>query len=71
MLFFQILLMAEGTRFTPEKYEASVKFAREKGFSELKHHLSPRTKGFITSIPHIRNKLGAIYDVQLAFKMLV
>lgn len=45
-----LLLFAEGTRFTKEKYEASVKFAKEKGLHILKHHLQPRTKGFVFTI---------------------
>lgn len=63
-----MLLYAEGTRFTPEKAEASQKFAQEKGLPVLKHHLTPRTRGFTASIPHMKGKVGGIYDVQLAFK---
>ncbi|XP_076233895.1 1-acyl-sn-glycerol-3-phosphate acyltransferase gamma [Calliopsis andreniformis] len=63
-----LLLNAEGTRFTAKKLEASQKFAREKGLPVLKHHLTPRTKGFVASIPHMRGKIPAIYDVQLHFK---
>ncbi|XP_066991804.2 1-acyl-sn-glycerol-3-phosphate acyltransferase gamma [Anabrus simplex] len=63
-----LLLMAEGTRFTVEKHEASCLFAHEKGLPELKHHLTPRTKGFTYSMPFLREKVGAIYDVQLVFK---
>ncbi|XP_015604950.1 1-acyl-sn-glycerol-3-phosphate acyltransferase gamma [Cephus cinctus] len=64
-----LLLYAEGTRFTPEKLKACQKFAQERGLPVLKHHLTPRTKGFTASIPHMRGKIGAIYDVQLAFKL--
>jgi lysophosphatidic acid acyltransferase / lysophosphatidylinositol acyltransferase len=39
-------MFCEGTRFTKNKWEASMKVAREKGLKELKHHLLPRTKGF-------------------------
>lgn len=35
---------------------------------ELKHHLIPRSKGFTTSLPHIREKCPAIYDIQLAIE---
>ncbi|XP_051154697.1 1-acyl-sn-glycerol-3-phosphate acyltransferase gamma-like [Leptopilina boulardi] len=63
-----LLLFAEGTRFTPEKCIASQKFAKEKGLPLLKHHLTPRTRGFIASLPSMKNKVDAIYDVQLAFK---
>ena len=39
-------MFCEGTRFTKEKHEESMKVAREKGLPQLKHHLLPRTKGF-------------------------
>ena len=39
-------MFCEGTRFTQEKHDASMKVARDKGMPELKHHLLPRTKGF-------------------------
>ncbi|XP_017477791.1 PREDICTED: 1-acyl-sn-glycerol-3-phosphate acyltransferase gamma-like [Rhagoletis zephyria] len=63
-----LLLNAEGTRFTPKKHEASVKFAQERGLPVLKHHLVPRTKGFTTSLPTMRGRCVAIYDTTLAFK---
>ncbi|KAJ2939681.1 hypothetical protein O0L34_g14400 [Tuta absoluta] len=63
-----LLLTPEGTRFTPKKHEASLKFAREKNLPELKHHLTPRTRGFTTSLPHFRGKIPAIYNIQLAFE---
>lgn len=34
----------------------------------LKHHLIPRTKGFTTSLPYVRENCNHIVDVQLAFK---
>jgi hypothetical protein len=63
--------MAEGTRFTTEKHEASKKFAEEKGLPILKHHLTPRIKGFTTSLPYLHGTFGGIYDVQLSFKEYV
>lgn len=62
-----LLLFPEGTRFTPKKHEASMKFAQEKGLPVLKHHLTPRTKGFTTSLENIRGKIPVIYDIQIAF----
>lgn len=62
-----LLLNAEGTRFTPEKHLASVKFAQDRGMPVLKHHLIPRTKGFTASLPNLRNN-WAIYDISVAFK---
>lgn len=63
-----MLLYAEGTRFTKDKQEASIKFARSKGLPELKEHLLPRTKGFSIGLPHFRHNLPAVYNVQIAFK---
>lgn len=68
MFILQLLLNAEGTRFTPTKHEASVKFARERGMTELKYHLIPRTKGFTASLPYLKAKCAAALDIQLAFK---
>jgi lysophosphatidic acid acyltransferase/lysophosphatidylinositol acyltransferase len=62
-----LLLFAEGTRFTEVKHQASIEFAKEKGLPILKRHLTPRTKGFTTSLPELRNRVPAIYSVQLAF----
>lgn len=67
-LYFQLLLNAEGTRFTPAKHAASQKFAAEHGLPVLKHHLTPRTKGFIASLPSLKAKCPAIYDIQLVVK---
>lgn len=49
------------------KHEASVKFAQERGMAILNHHLIPRTKGFIASLPVLKKKCAAIMDVQLVF----
>lgn len=59
---------AEGTRFTPTKHEASVKFSRERGMTELKHHLIPRTKGFTASLKALKAKCPSMLDIQLVFK---
>lgn len=59
---------AEGTRFTQSKHEASVKFCNERGLPQLKHHLLPRTKGWIASLPALKEKCPSILDIQLVFK---
>ncbi|XP_003488699.1 1-acyl-sn-glycerol-3-phosphate acyltransferase gamma [Bombus impatiens] len=63
-----LLLCAEGTRFTTEKLEASQKFAQKANLPILNYHLTPRTKGFVASLPHMRGKISDIYDMQLQFK---
>lgn len=35
---------------------------------ELKHHLIPRTKGFVTSLPFLKAKCPSMLDIQLVFK---
>lgn len=59
---------AEGTRFTKEKHEKSVEFAKSKGLTPLKYLLTPRTKGFSLFLPIIRKTSEAIYDVIVCFK---
>lgn len=34
----------------------------------MKHHLLPRTKGFIASLPSMKGKVPAVYELELAFK---
>jgi lysophosphatidic acid acyltransferase / lysophosphatidylinositol acyltransferase len=57
--------MCEGTRFTQEKYLASVEVAKQKGLPILKHHLLPRTKGFTLVASQIKGKIDYIYDITL------
>lgn len=61
------IVMVSGFRFTTEKHEASKAFAKEKGLPVLNHHLTPRTRGFISSLPYLRKKVPAIYNVILGF----
>lgn len=51
-----LMLAAEGTRYTKEKYEASMKFARSRGLPEYKYHLLPRVKGFAYTVRHLKEK---------------
>jgi len=62
------VMTAEGTRFTKDKHDASVKFAMERNLIPLKHHLIPRAKGFITCVPILKNaKNLSVLNLQLAF----
>ncbi|KAL1491302.1 hypothetical protein ABEB36_011919 [Hypothenemus hampei] len=63
-----LLLFPEGTRFTPEKHQISIEFAEKNNLPSLKHHLLPRTKGFLASLPSMRGKIPGIYDVLVVFK---
>lgn len=63
-----MVMTAEGTRFTKEKHDASVKFAMERNLIPLKYHLIPRAKGFITCVPFLKDyKKISILNLQLAF----
>jgi lysophosphatidic acid acyltransferase/lysophosphatidylinositol acyltransferase len=65
--YINLLLFAEGTRFTPAKYEAGVRFAEERNLQVLKHHLIPRTRGFRFTVRHMRKFIGAVYNIQIEF----
>ena len=61
-----ILLFPEGTRFNEQKHLESVKFAEKSGLPVLRHHLTPRTKGFSFIVKNVdRSKLKTIYDVTM------
>jgi len=50
-----LMIAAEGTRFTKDKYEASVQFAKDRGLNvNYKHHLLPRIKGFAYSVRYLK-----------------
>eukprot|EP00794_Sanderia_malayensis_P000345 gene345-978_t len=61
---FMLGLFVEGTRLTPEKLKASQEYAISKGIKPLKHHLLPRTKGFVTTINNLKDTIPVVYDVQ-------
>ncbi|XP_078698805.1 1-acyl-sn-glycerol-3-phosphate acyltransferase delta-like isoform X2 [Branchiostoma floridae x Branchiostoma belcheri] len=65
--YFWLLLFCEGTRFTAEKHQKSMEVARNKGVPELKHHLLPRTRGFLLCAQGIREYIPAFYDVEIHF----
>ncbi|KAG9510349.1 Histone-lysine N-methyltransferase EZH1 [Fragariocoptes setiger] len=65
----------EGTRFTKDKLEESIKFAKERNLTAPRYHLIPRTKGFVAVIRHIRQRMREnpklkvnIHDVQVAYE---
>ncbi len=50
-----LMIAAEGTRFTQEKYKASMQFAKDKGLKvEYKYHLLPRIRGFAYSVRYLK-----------------
>lgn len=62
----KMLMFCEGTRFTPEKYEKSKAFALKKGLPVLKHHLTPRTKGFCVAVEGLKGRVPIIMDATVA-----
>eukprot|EP00755_Sulcionema_specki_P015792 Sspe_Gene.9890::Locus_3325_Transcript_3_3_Confidence_0.600_Length_3071::g.9890::m.9890/K13523/AGPAT3_4; lysophosphatidic acid acyltransferase / lysophosphatidylinositol acyltransferase len=64
---FWVALFAEGTRQTPQKLKESQDFCRAKGLPVLQHVMWPRTKGFVSSVQEMREKLDAIYCFTIAF----
>ncbi len=66
---FWIMLFAEGTRITPGKLEKSRIWAEKKGIEPPKHVLTPRTKGFVSSVIGLRDgHLDAVYDLTIGYK---
>lgn len=63
-----ILLFCEGTRFTEEKHKISMEVADQKGLPRLRHHLLPRTKGFVLSLQAMKGKIPVIYDCTVGFR---
>ncbi|ESO02459.1 hypothetical protein HELRODRAFT_66433 [Helobdella robusta] len=65
--WFTLLLFCEGTRFTESKHKLSMEFAAKHNLPILKHHLSPRTKGFTLSMYGLKEKVPAVLDLTIAF----
>ncbi|XP_053795026.1 1-acyl-sn-glycerol-3-phosphate acyltransferase delta isoform X1 [Vidua macroura] len=65
---FWFLIHCEGTRFTEQKHQISMKVAEAKGLPKLKYHLLPRTKGFAVTVQCLRNVVSAVYDSTLNFR---
>jgi 1-acyl-sn-glycerol-3-phosphate acyltransferase len=59
-----IILMPEGTRFTPEKFEAAQKYSKDNNLYVCRNTLYPKMKGIFTicNILNDSNKLGNIID---------
>ncbi|KAH6818797.1 lysophosphatidyl acyltransferase 2 [Perilla frutescens var. frutescens] len=63
---FWLALFVEGTRFTQAKLVAAQEYASSTGLPVPRNVLIPRTKGFVTSISHMRSFVPAIYDATIA-----
>ncbi|KAJ9565482.1 hypothetical protein OSB04_001448 [Centaurea solstitialis] len=63
---FWLALFVEGTRFTQAKLLAAQEYASSNGLPVPRNVLIPRTKGFVTSVSHMRSFVPAIYDMTVA-----
>ncbi|TAQ84899.1 hypothetical protein B7494_g6784 [Chlorociboria aeruginascens] len=60
---------SESTRYTPRKYEETKTWCRQNDKPIPKHLLYPRTKGFVTTVQHLRmaKHVKAVYDMTIAY----
>ena len=63
---FWLALFVEGTRFTQAKLLAAQEYASSQGLPIPRNVLIPRTKGFVSTVSHIRSFTPAIYDMTVA-----
>ncbi|CAK7568002.1 MAG: hypothetical protein SEPTF4163_005980 [Sporothrix epigloea] len=65
-----LVSFSEATRYTPAKYAASMTWCAENDRPQPQHLLYPRTKGFITTVQHLRNSsnVKAVYDLTIAYQ---
>lgn len=62
------MFFPEGTRFTPEKHKISQAYEKQKNLKPLTYHLQPKTKGFTVSLPQMKGRIAAIYNLEFVFK---
>lgn len=67
---FVMSIFPEGTRFTEEKHEQSLKYAASNGLPQYKYHLLPRTKGLYHLVTMMKqNKRSKyIFDLEYAYR---
>jgi 1-acyl-sn-glycerol-3-phosphate acyltransferase len=64
-----LISFSESTRFTTKKYEETKKWCKENDRPIPKHLLYPRTKGFVTTVQHLRRAkhMKAVHDITIAY----
>ncbi|GJQ84634.1 hypothetical protein Trydic_g12663 [Trypoxylus dichotomus] len=65
---FQLLLYPEGTWPTEDSFRKSRAYAEKMCLPQLKHHLQPRTAGFVTTLREMRGRIKVVYNVEIAFR---
>lgn len=65
-----LVSFSEATRFTPKKYNESIAWCKQAARPQPMHLLYPRTKGFITTVQHLRqaSHVKAVYDLTIAYQ---
>ncbi|KAI1083328.1 1-acyl-sn-glycerol-3-phosphate acyltransferase [Whalleya microplaca] len=65
-----LISFSEATRFNPKKYEESRIWCKQNDRPQPLHLLYPRTKGFVTTVQHLRNAphVKAVYDFTIAYQ---
>ncbi|XP_018604748.2 1-acyl-sn-glycerol-3-phosphate acyltransferase epsilon [Scleropages formosus] len=69
-----LVIFPEGTRYNPELRKViseSQAFASKEGLAVLKHILTPRMKAAHIAIETMKNHLGAVYDITVAYERSV
>ncbi|KAG6136935.1 hypothetical protein E4U24_000134 [Claviceps purpurea] len=61
---------SEATRFTLKKFEESQTWCKKSDKQQPKNLLFPRTKGFVTTVQHLRKTphVKAVYDLTIAYQ---
>ncbi|KAK2629305.1 hypothetical protein QTJ16_000125 [Diplocarpon rosae] len=65
-----LISFSEATRYTPKKAEAAREWCKANNKPIPKHLLYPRTKGFVTTVQHLRNAkhIKAVYDMTIVYE---
>lgn len=65
-----LISFSEATRFSPRKYQESLAWCKKTDRPHPMHLLYPRTKGFITTVQHLREAphIKAVYDVTILYR---
>lgn len=64
---YWLISYLEGTRFTREKREKAIEFAKKRDLKVLEEVLQPRTKGFISTVGALRGHVHAVYDITIGY----
>ncbi|GAB7347920.1 hypothetical protein MBLNU459_g5436t2 [Dothideomycetes sp. NU459] len=64
-----LISYSEATRYTPEKHAQAVQWCQANGKPVPQHTLYPRTKGFVSTVQHLRESshVKAVYDITIAY----